>query len=57
MNCQARKVDRHYGTCVYDILYHVCQQVFSTATQVTAKEYGVSVEVTTLGTSLFVLVG
>lgn len=31
--------------------------VFSTATQVTATEYGVSVEVTTLGTSLFVLVG
>lgn len=31
--------------------------VFSTATQVTAKEYGVSEEVTTLGTSLFVLVG
>lgn len=30
--------------------------VFSTATQVTAKEYGVSTEVTTLGTSLFVLV-
>lgn len=30
--------------------------VFSTATEVTAKEYGVSVEVTTLGTSLFVLV-
>ena len=31
--------------------------VFSTATQVTAKEYDVSVEITTLGTSLFVLVG
>lgn len=31
--------------------------VFSTATQVTAKLYGVSPEVTTLGTSLFVLVG
>lgn len=30
--------------------------VFSTAQQVTAKEYGVSSEVMTLGTSLFVLV-
>ncbi|KAI4132689.1 MAG: hypothetical protein LQ347_002494 [Umbilicaria vellea] len=30
--------------------------VFSTATVVTSKEYGVSTEVTTLGTSLFVLV-
>ncbi|KAI9872823.1 MAG: Citrinin biosynthesis cluster MFS transporter mrr1 [Pleopsidium flavum] len=29
--------------------------VFSTATEVTAKEYGVSTEVTTLGTSLFVM--
>lgn len=30
--------------------------IFSTATQVAAEEFGVSVEVMTLGTSLFVLV-
>ena len=43
-----------YSTCTFCITF--ASSVFSTATEVTAREYGVSVEVMTLGTSLFVFV-
>ena len=44
-----------YATCTFTITF--ASSIFSTATEVTAKEFGVSLEVMTLGTSLFVLVG
>ena len=43
-----------YASCTFTITF--ASSVFSTATEVTAKEFGVSLEVMTLGTSLFVLV-
>lgn len=43
-----------YSTCTFCITF--ASSVFSTATEVTAREYGVSTEVMTLGTSLFVFV-
>ena len=44
-----------YATCTFTITF--ASSVFSTATEVTAKEFGVSLEVMTLGTSLVVFVG
>ena len=43
-----------YSTCTFCITF--ASSVFSTATEVTADQFGVSLEVMTLGTSLFVLV-
>ena len=43
-----------YATCTFTITF--ASSVFSTATEVTAKQFGMSLEVMTLGTSLFVLV-
>lgn len=43
-----------YSTCTFCITF--ASSVFSTATEVTAREFGVSTEVMTLGTSLVVLV-
>lgn len=43
-----------YSSCTFCITF--ASSVFSTATEVTAHEYGVSTEVMTLGTSLVVLV-
>ena len=51
---------KYLTTCFYASLTFTltfASSVFSTATEVTAKLYGVSNEVMVLGTSLFVLVG
>lgn len=56
MNWPRRKkwiVTMVLGTMTFVVTF--ASSVFSTATFPTAKEYGVSTEVTTLGTSLFVL--
>ena len=59
-NPQNWKKSKKYIVTVFYASLTFCitfsSSVFSTATQVTAKQYGVSNEVMTLGTSLFVLV-
>ena len=52
----SKKIKMTIATSMMTLVITFASSVFSTATEVTAELYGVSPEVTTLGTSLFVLV-